>query len=62
MLTVQKYLNLLSNTNDETALDKKISKLSEPDAKQVLKTMIEFLNERGIENDFIQFSQEQIHK
>lgn len=58
MITVQKYLNLLSYTN-ETDLDKKTSKLSETDAKQVLKTMIQFLHERGIENDFVQFSQEQ---
>lgn len=60
MLTPQKYLNLLSCVN-ESALDIEISELSEYNAKQTLKILIQFLHDQKIDpNAFIQYSQKQL--
>ena len=59
-MTAQKYLELFSATN-EADLEKAISKISELDKKEFIKTMIQFFHEKKNDNDindFIQFSQE----
>ena len=59
MYTTQKFINILSCTNDSD-LDREISKISESESKQFLKTMIQFARNQKIEvNDLVQFSQEQ---
>lgn len=59
MLTVQKYIKLLSCTND-TELEKVLSRMSDSEIRQAITNMIQFFREREIdENDLIQFFQEQ---
>ncbi len=53
MITTQKYLKLLSCTN-EADLDKELSKISESDAKQFIKTTIQFFQKQNLNaKDFL---------
>lgn len=57
----KKCFDILCCTS-EFELEKQISKLSESDAKQILKTMIQFFNEQRVNaNNIIQFLQEKIY-
>lgn len=59
MVISKKYFELLSCAN-EIDLDVFLSRLSASDAKQILKTMVQFLHYQKIDqNDIIQFLQEQ---
>jgi len=59
MVISKKYFELLSCTN-EIDLDIFLSRLSVSDAKQILKTMVQFFHYQKIDqNNIIQFLQEQ---
>lgn len=60
MSAAEKFINILSCANGSD-LDREISGLSESDARQFLKSMIQFVHGQGIDiNDLVQFSQEHI--